>query len=310
MRTIKLLRSLITAHGWEDDVHIGENGHTRLFFTDEEEEEDLVEYTAAMNAGVPWDGITRLTKEEMIDRYGATYPGVSIPAGSLWPVKLATKLFQLSVSEAQTLSVSLQLHTHTPVESIERLPTVPSSRTPARWAVHTPRGTLKARFIIHATNAWAAHLLPQFSMPQQPGRSTPDNAESAPSLFGTWIAPYRGQIIATRAKVSPSQLPRTAFAADWMEDYWLPRYDTCPFEYYLSSPYLSRPVHGFPDDNENALVVLGGGRDSLENATELGVSDDTSLNPRLSESLRGVLPTAFPQFFDKDTEPEMEWVRA
>jgi len=176
-----------------------------------------------MNAGVPWDGITRLTKAEMIERYGAAYSGVRIPAGSLWPVKLATKLFQLAVSEAQILSVSLQLHTHTPVKSIERLPTVTSSRTAARWSVHTPRGTLKTRFIIHATNAWAAYLLPQFSMPQNPGNSTPDKAESGPSFFGPWIAPYRGQIIATRANVPPSHLPRTAFAADWMEDYWLPR---------------------------------------------------------------------------------------
>jgi glycine/D-amino acid oxidase-like deaminating enzyme len=75
-----------------------------------------------------------------------------------------------------------------------------------------------------------------------------------------------------------------------MEDYWLPK-----------------PVHGPPDDSENALIILGGGSDSDENVTELGVSDDTTLNPRLSESLRTILPKAFPQFFDKDTEPEMEW---
>jgi hypothetical protein len=75
---------------------------------------------------------------------------------------------------------------------------------------------------------------------------------------------------------------------------------------------LCRPVHGALDDSENnnALVILGGGRDSDENATELGVADDTTLNPRISESLRTVLPKAFPQFFDKHTEPEMEWVYA
>ena len=223
MRTIKQLRTLITTHSWEDDVDIGENGHTRLFYTEEEEEADLIEYTAAMNAGVPWDGITRLTKEEMVEKYGTAYPGVSIPAGSLWPVKLATKLFQLSLSDAQAASVSLQLHTHTPVESIDHLPTIPSSRTAARWAVHTPRGTLKTRFIIHATNAWAAHLLPQFAMPQQTSDSSSDADSSDQLLFGTWIAPYRGQIIATRANVPPSKLPRRAFAADWMEDYWLPK---------------------------------------------------------------------------------------
>ena len=72
---------------------------------------------------------------------------------------------------------------------------------------------------------------------------------------------------------------------------------------------LFRPVHGAPDDSQNALIILGGGSDSDEDASELGVSDDTTLNPRFSESLRTILPKAFPQFFDKDTQPEMEWVR-
>ena len=80
--------------------------------------------------------------------------------------------------------------------------------------------------------------------------------------------------------------------------------------YLRNDRALLRPVYEVPDDSENALVILGGGRDSDEDATELGVSDDTTLNPRLSESLRKVLPQAFPQFFDKDTEPEMEWVCA
>jgi len=54
-------------------------------------------------------------------------------------------------------------------------------------------------------------------------------------------------------------------------------------------------------------VILGGGGDNDDEAGELGVSDDTTLSPRLSESLRKILPKAFPQFFDKDQEPEMEW---
>ena len=80
IRTIKLIRSLIITHGWEDDVYVKENGHTPLFFT--------------------------------------TYPGVSMPAGSVWALKLATKHFQLAISDAQAASISLQLHTHTPVEAM------------------------------------------------------------------------------------------------------------------------------------------------------------------------------------------------
>jgi glycine/D-amino acid oxidase-like deaminating enzyme len=224
MRTIKEIRTLIKLHSWEDEVHLEENGHTCLFFTKEEEEADLVEFTAAKNANVPWEGITRLTEREVIERYGAAYPGVNIPAGSIWAVKLVTKLFQLAVSEAQTVSVSLHLHTHTPVEAVEAIRVNAShSQTAARWTVHTPRGNLKTRFVIHASNAWAAHLLPQFAMPEQTKTSSTNIDKKDQPKCGKWIAPYRGQIIATRANVPPSKLPRRAFAADWMEDYWLPK---------------------------------------------------------------------------------------
>jgi hypothetical protein len=92
-------------------VHLAMNGHTRLFFTREEEEEDLKEYNAAKDAGVNWDGIYRVTKEEMIKNCGSPYPGVAIPAGSIWPVKLVTKLYQLALAQAADASVSLHLHT-------------------------------------------------------------------------------------------------------------------------------------------------------------------------------------------------------
>lgn len=56
------------------------------------------------------------------------------------------------------------------------------------------------------------------------------------------------------------------------------------------------------------MILLGGGRDEEDEDSELGVSDDASLNPRIVKSLRGVLPRAFPQYFDEDKDPEMVWV--
>ena len=51
----------------------------------------------------------------------------------------------------------LQLHTHTPVTSID-------SPTSAQryYTLHTPRGAIKARRVINATNAWIGHLYPEF----------------------------------------------------------------------------------------------------------------------------------------------------
>lgn len=224
MATVKKIRELIDTHGWASDVHLGSHGHTRIFLTPEEEEEDLEEYNAAKSAGVPWDGIHRYTKEDMIDKFGVQYPGVSIPAGSIWPVKFVTKLFELAKSEAGSALVDLSLHTHTTVEAVEPVDPFPTQAKDRLWAVRTSRGVLKTRFVIYATNGWTAHLLPQFVMPEDDTAS--EGSEPQPKKV-SWIAPYRGQMVATRANVPASKLPERAFASDWMEDYWLPRCVQC-----------------------------------------------------------------------------------
>lgn len=224
MATVKKIRDLIDKHGWASDVHLGSHGHTRIFLTPEEEEEDLEEYTAAKNAGVPWDGIHRHTKEEMSKKFGTQYPGVSIPAGSIWPVKFVTKLFELARADAEHASVDLSLHTHTIVEAVEPVgPSASSIQSNDRlWAVKTSRGTLRTRFVIYATNGWTAHLLPQFVMPEDAGSHASEGSEPQPRK-PSWIAPYRGQMVATRANVPASKLSERGWASDWMEDYWLPR---------------------------------------------------------------------------------------
>jgi glycine/D-amino acid oxidase-like deaminating enzyme len=50
----------------------------------------------------------------------------------------------------------LQLHTNTPVTSISP----PDESTPY-FVIHTPRGPVKARNVVNATNAWIGHLYPE-----------------------------------------------------------------------------------------------------------------------------------------------------
>lgn len=239
METVKNIRSLIERNGWAEDVNLRANDHTRIFLTPEEENEDLKEYTTAKDAGVPWDGIYRLTRDEMIKKHGVNYPGVTIPAGSIWPVKLATKIFQLAMSEADGASVALSLHTHTPAETVELLDAgVTTHRGFPLWTVRTPRGPLITRFVIYASNAWTAHLLPQFAMPISERETKNEDGEDSEASSvklksdpprGTWIAPYRGQMVATRANVPPNKLSRRGWASDWMENYWLPRHGSFGF---------------------------------------------------------------------------------
>jgi len=65
---------------------------------------------------------------------------------------LVTSLLDILVKQR-----SLQLYTNTPVTSI----TSPSKHK-KYYTIHTTRGTVKARHIVNATNAWIGHLYPEF----------------------------------------------------------------------------------------------------------------------------------------------------
>jgi glycine/D-amino acid oxidase-like deaminating enzyme len=71
---------------------------------------------------------------------------------SLKPYALVTSLLRILVKKHL-----LQLHTNTPVTSI----TSPSGKV-KYYEIHTPRGTVKARHVVNATNAWIGHLYPEF----------------------------------------------------------------------------------------------------------------------------------------------------
>lgn len=69
-----------------------------------------------------------------------------------WPYKFVHAILRI-VLEAGNLN----LQAHTPATSI-------SQRDDNGWiTVTTDRGELRARTVIHTTNRWASHLLPEFS---------------------------------------------------------------------------------------------------------------------------------------------------
>lgn len=202
-------------------------------------------------------------------RYGAAFPAVRIPARNLWPQKLVTALFHLAAHT--TPALSLALHTRTPATSIAPAASNTSARLPRRWAVHTPRGAVQCAYVLHATNAHAAHLVPALA-----GR----------------VVPTRGQIIATRASAALSALTPSGFTANEGFEYWFPR------------PPASK------EEEERPLVVLGGGREVERRlAFALGETDDGVLDGEVGRVLREFLPGVFPGRYAEGAEPEMEWVR-
>ncbi|KAK5015237.1 hypothetical protein LTR16_003456 [Cryomyces antarcticus] len=104
---------------------------------------------------------------------------VSQPAARLWPYKLVARVLGdlLTAPAATDSTPSFNLQTQTPVTWLAAIPlsssapaaSVPASSsraTPApapRWELQTPRGSLRARSVILATNAYTSHLLPAFA---------------------------------------------------------------------------------------------------------------------------------------------------
>ena len=94
--------------------------------------------------------------EDLLRRYrinGAPAATLTATAGTLWPYKLITFILEQVIKDHK-----LNLQTNTPVTSISNI-----NESNARHILQTPRGTIKARHIVLATNAYTSHLLPEFT---------------------------------------------------------------------------------------------------------------------------------------------------
>ncbi|KAK7409069.1 hypothetical protein QQX98_008773 [Neonectria punicea] len=74
------------------------------------------------------------------------------PAGQVWPYKFVHALLRI-VLEAGNLNIQA----HTPALSV-------SEQDSDGWiTVETPRGAVRTKAVVHTTNRWASHLLPEFT---------------------------------------------------------------------------------------------------------------------------------------------------
>ena len=89
---------------------------------------------------------------------GASGATLTAGAGSLWPYKLITFILEKLIKEGH-----LNLQTKTPVTKLEYDTDTTNNVTGPKEILHTPRGIIKARHVILATNGYTSHLLPEFS---------------------------------------------------------------------------------------------------------------------------------------------------
>jgi glycine/D-amino acid oxidase-like deaminating enzyme len=88
-----------------------------------------------------------------------------------WPYKFVHALLRILLQAG-----NLGLHANTPVIAV-------TERDAEGWInVKTNRGSLRARAVVHTTNRWASHLLPEFDKLIMPDRGSV-NAIKAPSGF-------------------------------------------------------------------------------------------------------------------------------
>lgn len=253
---------IIKEHTLESAVDLVEGGHIDLMLNAEEVADMRTDYEAAKAAGANVDTVRWMDEEEMIANYGTSYPGVSVPGHNLWPLKFVTEVYKLAAASPQ---LSLALHTNTPVTSLSS-----NGDSPRRWNVTTPRGSVHCSYVLHATNAYASHLLPHMTGP-------------------AGIIPTRGQVIATRASAELDVISRRSWSANQGSEYWFPR-----------------PVDA-ANGETRPLVILGGGREAETPSYELYEADDSVLNPQVGAVLRKFLPAVFPGRYEEGAEPEMEW---
>ncbi|KAK2030407.1 FAD dependent oxidoreductase [Colletotrichum zoysiae] len=226
----------------------------------------------AMRQAMPGDEAARYElyeAEETQNRFHVSgeglYGSVAYEAGSISAYRFTTGVLELCVNKG------MKLFTETPAISVKKLDD--SAASGHQWVVETPRGQIKARRVVLATNAYTAFLDPRFQ-------------ES--------IVPMRGQITAHRPG---SKMPKEGLPT------------TYSFVYEGGYEYMIPKPHGtqFAGD-----IVIGGGlvRAPDQGLGEYGTTDDSQLNPVISTYLYGTTPRYFGDNWgedDPDGRVRAEW---
>ncbi|EPS44050.1 hypothetical protein H072_1941 [Dactylellina haptotyla CBS 200.50] len=162
-------------------------------------------------------------------------------AAKLWPYKLVSHILKDLIKNR-----GLNLQTSTPVLAISTLndgAPIPLHR------VHTSRGALTTPIVIHATNAFASHLVPAM----------------------------RDVIYPVRAQMSALQPPKSLLEKPLDHTYGLVDGERIKAEYLVQED-----VHG---DGSGGAFLLGGGRKYAKDQG-VGVTDDNNVDSEVGKYLR------------------------
>ncbi|CAE7213103.1 unnamed protein product [Rhizoctonia solani] len=243
--------------GAAEEVDLVQGGRVTFLLTPEEIEDARNDIKAAAEAGMDISTIEWLEPDAAAQRFGFRQTSVYTRGNTVWPLKLATKLYQVAKGDDRDPKVRLELFTHTPVTSVESI----TGDGFHNCLVKTSRGDIKARFVVHATNGYASYLLPHLANP----------------LDG--IVPTQGQCIAIRGSTEASKWPINACRTVGGYEYWFPRPPRSAEERVLiilggSRKSLPQRGHNVTDDSIVDPIVAQSLRDFLPKVYPEGFTEN------------------------------------
>ncbi|KAF7122045.1 hypothetical protein CNMCM5793_009600 [Aspergillus hiratsukae] len=175
---------------------------------------------------------------------------VAGPAGAIWPYRFVTGILAHLRRE---FPQDLVIEANTPVTAIHDV--TPEVKTSLRYSIETTRGIIRARHVVHCTNAHVGHLVP--------------------GLRGR-IYPIRGQMSA--------QTPGSKFRNQGTEHSWI-------FNYDRGFDYLTQ----LPRSEVGEMMMFGGGFAQGEGGgiADFGISTDSELSLYADIHLSGALSAVF-----------------
>ncbi len=163
----------------EDAIDFAPHGWVRAAASAVEEQGLKDEVAFMQSLGLPaevWSK-ERIKKELGVD---AEFDGRFTPDGNYHPFKFVTALLQKAIAGG------VQLFTRTKVDAID-------SEAQGRHLVRTPRGTIRAKKVILATNAYTRELVPELAG-IQPWRSQIQVTAHAPVKFQQYFSTKQGDL--------------------------------------------------------------------------------------------------------------------
>jgi glycine/D-amino acid oxidase-like deaminating enzyme len=175
---------------------------------------------------------------------------VTGPAGAIWPYRFVTAVLEHLVAQH---GKRFFLETNTPVTAIT---TTAGNACERRFEVHTTRGTVRARHVVHCTNAHVGHLVP--------------------GLRGS-LYPVRGQMSA--------QMPSPKFPHQGDDRSWI-------FAYEKGFDYLTQLLMDVLSSGE---MMLGGGFVQSEDGgvEDVGIASDDRMSRCVEVHLSRTLEDVF-----------------